>query len=71
MCVEKRWKPACLFRMKKALGMCSLADTEDTNGNGAVYIVTMTITLLSLNLMMKKCEAETEECLTHNEVKGG
>lgn len=62
-----------MLRMKKALGMCSLADgVEDTNGNGAVYIATMTVALLSLNLMMKKCdEAETEECLTHYEVKGG
>lgn len=64
---------ASMLRMKKALGMYSLADVvEDTNGNGVVYIVMMTVALFSLNLIMKHCdEAETGGCLTHYEVKGG
>lgn len=56
--------------MKKTLGMYGLANLEDTSGNGVMYIVMMRMTLLSLELMMKKCdEADIEECLTQCESK--
>lgn len=64
-CVKKK---ASMLGMKKALGMHSLANLEDTSGNGAMYIVTMKMALLSLEQIMKKCdEADMEECLTQCE----
>ena len=63
-------KEATMLGMKKALGAYSLANLKDTSGNGAVYIVTMRMALLSLELMMKKCdEADIKECLTQCESK--
>lgn len=59
-----------MLEMNKGLGKYGLANVEDTNRNGAVYTVMMTMVLLFLDLIVKKCDkAEMREYLTQYESK--